>query len=447
MIHKNLGKVIILLFLISLELQAWVKTTAPGTIMKTEALEFTIVAKGIHVKFPKIEYIDGYVVQNIKTSHEATLINAKKADKVTKVYSFNPDQDVTVPAFSIEVDGNIEHTEALHVKVEKLVQTQSSDYKLSMDISKKTPMVGENLTLHVKLVYKDLQDYTVFTPHFNDFTLKELSDKEYENDKGEWVEELTYEIMPQKIGTFVLHPAKAAIELSIPKHKKRNIYSNALALLVRAIPNNLSVIGSYELNASVNTTHIYKNQPVKFTLSLLGSGNINNFNDIKIEVPGATVYEKSTKSTNQKSFDIICDKNFIIPSVSLQYFDVKEQRVKEISTQAFTISVEDYVSENTITKEEELPMMEKTVYFISGMLAALFLVYMYTILRNIKTTDKEKRIKKELQRIETKEEFLKKIVPYLGKDKRLNRLIYALENVENSEFRKLKKEIIAYIYK
>jgi hypothetical protein len=251
--------------------------------------------------------------------------------------------------------------------------------------------------------------------------------------------------MPQKIGTFTLHPVKATIELSASQHKKRNIYSNALKLSVKAIPNNLSVIGSYKLHARVNTTHIHKNQPVKYTLTLQGSGNINNFDDIKIEVPDATIYEKSTKNTHQKSFDIVCDKNFTIPSVSLQYFDVKEQRAKEIRTRSFSISVQDSIPEKTIKKEEKLTMMEKTIYFIAGMLVTLFLAYMYKIVRNTKTTDKAKRIKKELQSMQTKEELLKKVVPYLGKDKKLNRLIYALENVKNSEFKELKKEIIRYI--
>jgi len=445
--HKNLGNTIFMLLFISFDLCAWVKTTAHESIMKTEVLEFTVIAKGFSVKFPKIEYIDGYVVQNIKTSHEATLINAKKADKVTKVYSLTPDKDVVLPVFSIKVDGKIEKTKALLVKVKKRTQTQSSDYKLSMDINKKTPMVGEKMILHVRLVYKDLLDYTVFTPHFNDFSLKELSDKEYENDKGEWVEELAYEIIPKKVGTFILHPAKAAIELSVPKHKKRNIYSNALRLSVKAIPNNLSIIGDYELHASVNKTNVNKNKPVKLTLTLLGSGNINNFDDIKIEVPGATVYEKSTKHTNEKSFDIISDKNFTIPSVSLQYYDVKEQKAKEISTYAFAISVEDSKSEKTTKKENTLTMVEKIIYFIFGMLVTLFLVYMYKTLRNIKTTDKEKIIKKELQSIQSKEELLKKVVPYLGRDKRLDHLIYALENIENTNFKKLKKEIITYFYK
>jgi len=443
--RKNLGNIIFLLLLVSFNAHAWVKTFAPQYIMKTEALEFSVVAKGFNVKFPKIEYIDGYVVQNIKTSHEATLINTKKADKVTKVYSLTPYKDVTLSAFSIEVDGTVEKTQALHVKVKKLTQTQSPDYKLSMNISNKTPMVGEKTTLHVTLVYKDLQDYTVFRPHFSNFSLKEVSDKEYENDKGEWVEELIYEIIPQKIGTFLLHPAKAVIELSVPKYKKRNIYSNALTLSVQAIPNNLSVIGSYTLHASVNTMRVHKNQPVKFTLTLQGEGNINNFDDIKIEVPGATVYETSTKNTHEKNFAIICDKNFTIPSVSLQYFDVKEQRVKEIGTQAFAISVEDSVSKKTRTQKEKLTMIEKTVYFMSGVFVTLLFIYMYKVLKNTKTTDKQKRVKKELQNIHSKEEFLKKVVPYLGKDKSLNHLIYALENIEDSEFKKLKKEIIAYM--
>ena len=445
---KNLGNIICLLLFVSFELHAWVQTTAPKEITQTEALEFRVVAKGFHVTFPKIEYIDGYVVQNVQTSHEATLINFKKADKVTSIYSFTPTKDVTLPAFSIEVDGKIETTDPLHVSVKKRTQTHSPDYKLSMDISNKTPMVGEKLTLHVTLVSKNLQDYNIETPVFSDFSLQELSDKEYKNNKGKWVEKITYEIVAQKSGTFVLHPAKAKIELSVPKHKKRNIYSNPLTLSVAAIPDNLDIIGSYELNASVNTKVVHKNQPVIFSLFLQGRGNINNFDDVNISVPGATVYEKSTKKLHQgekeiyqKSFEIISDKNFTIPSVSLAYFNTTEHRVKEITTQAFAIHVENATHVDK-KKEKKITMTEKAVYFLTGVVVTLFLLYMYKTVKNIKRPNKQKEVKKELQSIQDKEKFLKKVVPYLGKDKSLDRLVYALENVENSEFKQLKKEII-----
>lgn len=454
LIVKNLGKIICLLLFISFELHAWVQTTAPKEITKTEALEFRVVAKGFHVTFPKIEYIDGYVVQNVKTSHEATLINVKKADKVTKVYSLTPTKDVTLPAFSIEVDGKVEKTHSLYVTVNKRTQTDSPDYKLSMDISNKTPMVGEKLTLQVTLVYKDLQDDDLITPFFSNFSLQELSDKEYKNNKGEWVEKITYEIVAQKSGTFVLHPAKAKIELSVPKHKKRNIYSNPLTLSVAAIPDNLDIIGSYELNASVNTKVVHKNQPVIFSLFLQGRGNINNFDDVNISVPGATVYEKSTKKLHQgekeiyqKSFEIISDKNFTIPSVSLAYFNTTEHRVKEITTQAFAIHVDNATHVDKTKKEKKITMKEKAVYFLTGVVVTLFLLYMYKAMKNIKRPNKQKEVKKELQSIQDKEKFLKKVVPYLGKDKSLDRLVYALENVENSKFKQLKKEIIRYICK
>jgi len=418
--------------------------------VKTETLEFSIVAKGFNVKFPKIKYIDGFVVNNTKTTHEAVIINTRKADKISKVYSLTPDKNITLPAFSITVDDKIEKTLPLHVTLTKLTQTRSPDYKLSMNISNKTPMVGEKFMLHVKLVYKDLADYEVSTPLFANFSVKEISDKEYKNDKGEWVEVLQYEIMPQKSGKFVLHPVKAKIELVSPKYKRRNIYSNALEITVKSIPKNLSTIGIYKINASVNTTHIRKNQPVKYTLILEGSGNINNFNAVNIVIPHASVYAKKIQKMHKKgreiykkSFEIVCDENFTIPSISLEYFDTKEQRVKEITTQAFAIHVENAVPVKITKKEEKVTMMEKAVYFLAGVVATLFLLYMYKVLKNTKTTDKQKRVKKELQNIHSKEEFLKKVVPYLGKNKSLDRLIYALENVENSEFKQLKKEIIA----
>ncbi|WP_457748615.1 BatD family protein [Sulfurimonas sp.] len=452
--RRKLGSIVLLLFCISFEVHAWVKITAPQSIMKTEALEFTLVAKGFVLTFPKIEQIEGYRVKNIQTSSEAVIIDTKKAKKITKIYSFIPDKNVTLPAFTVEVDGKLERTKPLHVTVKKLTQTDSPDYKLSMSISNKSLMVGEKLSLHVRLVYKDLQDYEVISPLFAGFTLHEISDKEYKNNKGEWVEELEYEIMPQKSGTFVLHPVKADIELVFPKYKRRHIYSNALKLVVSPIPQNLSVVGTYKLSASVNSKIVNQNQAVKYTLRLQGSGNVNNFDEFHISIPHAGVYERNTthvhkngKDIYEKNFAIVSDVNFTIPSVGLQYFDIQEQKIKNLQTQSFTIGVENSVYTKKTIQKEKMTMMEKILYFILGGITMLFVVYIYTMFKNTTIPNKQKELKKELQKIQNKELFFKKVVPFLGKNKTLNRLIYTLENIDNSEFKNIKKEIIAILYK
>ena len=454
MIRKTLGNLLLLLLLMPYTAQAWVNMTAPKSIMRTQTLEFRIVAKGFHVQFPAIQYIEGFRVQNIKSSREAVLIDTKKADKVTKIYTITPTKSITLPSFSIKIDGKIEKTRPLHVTLKELTQTRSDNYKLSMDINSKTPMVGEKLTLHVKLTYKDLADYEVVTPEFIGFSLKEKSDDEYKNAKGEWVEELSYELTAQKSGNFILHPVKAKIELRHPKYKKQEIYSNALKISVAQIPQHLNVAGRYMLQANVNTRVVEKNKPVLYTLTLQGSGNINNFDDINISIPDAVIYDQGVKIVHrkdediyQKSFEIVSDKDFTIPCVSLEYFDTAKQKIQKIYTQSFAVRVKGSMPAKKSMQKEKITLMEKILYFMLGVLVTLLLSYIYKVLKNTKTTDKQKILKKELQRIRSKEAFFKRVVVFLGRDKSLNRLIYALENADDTEYKKLKKEIITLLDK
>lgn len=89
-------------------------------------------------------------------------------------------------------------------------------------------------------------------------------------------------------------------------------------------------------------------------------------------------------------------------------------------------------------------MWEKIVYFLSGMVLVILLLIFVKIYKD--TTKPEVNRLKELQKISNAKDFLRKVIPYLDRDKRLNSLIYKLESVEPKEFKKLKKEIITKLY-
>ena len=149
-------------------------------------------------------------------------------------------------------------------------------------------------------------------------------------------------------------------------------------------------------------------------------------------------YEKSIDRYTKK-FILISDSNFTIPPLSLKYYNQHTKDIDILRTNAFNISI------NTpITIKENNLYFSLFIYFCILTLSVFYIGYMIKIFDSIAFIDKKSYFKKQLKKTKNKEELLKKVVPYLHTNRQLMHLIYKLEMVESSSFKKLKKEILTH---
>ncbi len=472
---NNLGRKL-LIILIALPLSASVEMVAPDHFMEGEALGFQIVARGFEIKIPDIHTIEGYPVENIKTSEEAVIIDTRKASKITKTYRLSPQRSITIPSFTIEIDQEHEKTKGQKVELKKITKTISEDFDLQMQLNKSDAYIGEELLLSVVFAHKELEDYTLPEVDFSDFLVKELNTKAWIRADGQRVEEIRYALTPQAAGSLRLHPLKAEVEVLESGYKnlnnrsrytqKRSLYSNELTLNVTALPKNLSLFGAYKLKASVDKQQVHAGEAVTLTLTVEGVGNIDDLDSLELEIPGTTVYSRSADKNEDdsigrysKKFEIVSDKNFTIPAVVLNYLDKTSRIKKTIQSSAFEIKVtgskllsgkpkreeeaaqEMASREKTGEKEEEVTGMEKGIYFAMGIISTLVLMMLYGQFRN-RRRKREPALAQVLKQIKTQEALFKKMVPYIGRERALDRLIYQLEGKESVNFKAIKKEII-----
>jgi len=468
---------LLLLVLIALPLYASVKLTAPKSVTQGEDVVFKIVAKGFEINFPQIDFIEGYAVEEIKSESEAYLINSLKASKLTKSYRFVMKKRVKIPSFSLMIDGVIERTQEKEIELEKIHKSISDEYDLQMQMSKSKVYIGERLILKVIFTYKDVEDYNIFTPKFPDFSIEELDEKSFKIANGDYVYETRYTLIPLKEGSFSLLGAKAEVETLKKGYRNRNnrskyiekvyVYSNALRVDVQALPENISVVGSYTMKSIVPNKTVKLGQALKLSLVIVGEGNINNLDAFTFEVPNATVYDKGIKQEKRanldyfsKDFEIVSQEDFLLPSLSLAYYDTLSKRLKKLQTPSCFIEVigaknqlkqRDTKSLNIdknsnldiqkADKEQGLSMIERVLYFIIGVVATVLVALIYRWIKRFYAVKKESSLVKELKNIKTKEAFFKKVVPFIGINRKLDRLIFALEE-GSMDFKKLKKEII-----
>ena len=329
-------------------------------------------------------------------------------------------------------------------------------YSLEATLTDSHLLPGERTVLTVKFKYKDLEDYEIVEPEFTDIVVTELDSKDYKDEEGYFVEELHYSVSPKKEGTFLLKNIKVDTEIidatytnfnNRSKYTKRfTVTAKPLTLQVNKLPNNISAIGDYKLKIEVDKTHLKSGELLTLTISLHGEGNIKNLDAIEPKITNATTYLLYTTKSNRqrlqtKTYSIISQKPYIIPSFVLDYFDKNAGVVKRTQTDLIQIKIDGYTEENKKT-------MPYSTYLII-LLDVLFILLFTAIYIYLKRRDKHSKpdLIKRLKGCSNKDIFYKKVVVFLGRDKELNTLIYSLEDEHLPNFKAVKRAIIKRLVK
>ena len=481
----NFIRFFFLFFLFCFTLFADVLLKAPNSFVKGEPYYFELEASGGSLSFPKIEEIAGFVVEDQGTSRSMQYINGDYSEKIMKRYKIVPTKEFEIPSFSFKIDNKEFKTKAKKVTLRDVQKTNSDDFDLTLIPSKTSLYVGEDLK--VKLIFKYKRDLQITNlsfdrPHFENFWYKKIdnSNRRYE-DNGYIIQELDFLLFPQKSEKLTIGPLKVDVQMveasrnrpfsfftNVPIEKK--IYSNRLEFDVKNLPENISLIGDFNIKATVNKLKLKQGESLSLRLTIDGVGNFDDIEDIKLDIPNATIYDNKPEIKAQygsrgyegiytKIFSIIPNNSLVIPSIVLSYFNKKENKVITKRSDSFNIEVENSEIKKSILekpKEEEidksnsveikeLDLQQKFKYFIFGIIATLLIFGLYTLV----TLPKEKKMQKEtslsylVKKAKSKEQLIKLLLPYIKRDEKLDNLIFECES--NKEFKLLKKEILARI--
>ena len=481
----NLYKILILLFFSLSTLFANIKLTIPSnTIVKNESFIFTIEAFGNKIKFPDISEIDGLDVQEISNSTSTNIINGQITKRIKKAYSFNPTNDFILPSFEAVIDGKNYYTKEEKITLQKASKTKSDVFDLTIKTNTNEFYIGENFILTLIFKYKkDAQVNNLYLekPNFENFFYKQIDDtKNYE--EGEFqVLEIKFLMFAVKEGILKIDPIKINSEIidntaysySIFSSKKNEtIYSNELNFNIKSLPENIKLIGSFDIETSIDKKKVKRGEAVSYKLRISGIGNIDDINNIKLPINDVTIYEnKPLRKTGivnneyignyEKVFSIIANKSFTIPSIPLEYFDKDLKKIVLKQSKKFDIEVlEEELKKEVVlekasndiikveTPKEIIKIVEKSsaldriVFFSLGIITSLLIMslYFYVITLKRKKYEYIKPLSKKVKASKTKEELIKILAIYIKIDLRLDKLIFELE--KTNDIISLKKEII-----
>ena len=489
MMKTNHGKIIYIFSIIFLPfiLNAKVVLEAPDTFYKNDVVNFKIIATGTDIKIPEIKAIDGHIIQDAGTSRHTTIINGARSYKFVKSYALVGIKDVHIPSFEVMVDNKIEKTKAKIVKMLKIEKTKSDLYNLSINVDKKNVYVGEAIEFTLKFKYKkDLEivslDYV--KPKFENFWVKELKPKDSQSNYTEYVEqEIKYLLFPQNAGKIVIEPLKIGITtlqsqygsgffLTAPT-STIPVYSNKLELNVKSLPQNINLIGDFTIKSTIDKTTIDAGDAISYKLFIEGRGNIDDLDEVSLNIPETTIYDNPSKKEYNikgniyggkysKIYSIVGKKDFIIPSIEVQYFDKKTKTIKTIRTKRYEIKVNKSLAKEKKLEvanipKEHLPQQiqkvkiikttdkDKLLYFMIGLFCGICVVGSYFFWKKRDKNKRETPLFQNVKKAKTPDELFKVLVVYINIDKELDKIIYKLEHLSLEEYKKEKRTILKMI--
>ncbi len=370
-------KAVLALLLVTATAQAAVKATVDNpAVFRGDPVTLTLSASGNDIRFPALNEIAGYPIRSRGTSRNISIINGRTTRTVEQRLVFVPQKSVTIPALDITVDGRVEHTLPLRVKVlEPKAAPKGAPVQMQMKLSKSEAYVGEPIELDLVFKYKPgtkIDDIQISEPKLDNFWIKRLNQKAERgaDSDGYITQTYRYLLFAQQSGDLKIPAIYAQIGTRVQTRRSdmfgdvffndpffgggrmqyRKVYSNPAVLHVKPLPQGLEVYGDFTLHAEVDKTKVHANKPVNLHIHIEGHGNVEDIPKFDPQIDNAVVYANDpvTKGYLQNgryygTFDqtiaIIPDRNITVAPMEFRYFDSKTETVVTKTTPPFSIEV------------------------------------------------------------------------------------------------------------
>jgi len=413
--RQLLGKLIILLFL-PLALFATVKESVDkNALYRGDSVTYTIAVSGKDVEFPSITEIGGNPILSTSGSQNISVINGDFQKTVSKSYVFTPKASLEIPSYKVLVNGGVEMTRAISVKIVEPSQDKSAPVVLDIHLSKEKVRVGE--VVRFDLTFKKKPSVPVYKldieePVFEDFWVKKLDDVQ-EGVDGEYTTRThSYLLFAQRSGTLKIPSVTANVGQLSQQRRSRNdaffnsafgqqvryskLFSNDVSLEVEALPNNLELYGDFNIKTDVDKTTVAANKPLNLTVTIDGIGNIDDVKKYSLDIEGAVIYaneplikarvegEDYLGSFEQKIV-IIADGSYTIPPLELRYFDSISQKEVVKKSQPIEITVTGGVAkvstlQNSLDNKIEMSQAVKDSPVVATEIAYAWMQLLYAAL-------------------------------------------------------------------
>lgn len=447
---KNLGKIILFMMLITSSLNASVKAQLLAQdVYAGDTATYTLVISGSDVKKPLLSDICGNDITATSSQTSIKSINGSYSKSYILSYEFTPMKSCKIQSVGVEINGKIEHSNSVEVNVIARKQNLNADFILEFKSSTKELYIGEPFTLTLLLKQKrgaKAVDSKFLAPDFKGFWIKSESKAQRSKDSEFTRTTVVYELAPQRAGKSSIEPAKLKVASRTTPNgwsplsqqiRWRTYYSNVIELDVKALPQGVSIIGDFDIEASVKKAEVNPNEAVNLTLKIKGSGNFEDMESFKPFISGVNIFDEKVEITQDglsQKIVFVSDRDFVIAPFELKYFDINTKSIKTILTKDIRVKVRGSspIQELSIKREDtsEQIKVKEVVVQNNNYFNILFAFILGVVLGVSIMLFKRRVFPKKVKVFDLNDEkvLLVRLLPYKDIDKEVAELIAILEN-------------------
>lgn len=365
-------KLIFLLFFIPYSMYASVLASLNSNRVELgEMVTYSLNLSGADITRPTIMRLCNTDVISTSTQTSINMINGEYTKSFILSYKFIPQQSCEIKATEVDIDGKIELSNTVSLKVVPVSGAKDRDFILELSSDKDEVLVGE--TFHMTLLFKQKRganavDSEFIAPALKGFWIKnESKPKRY--DEGDYsVSKVIYTMSAQRVGTLDIDKAQMRIASRVrgrdawgafmAQVKWKTYFSNSLSINVSALPSGVNLVGNFSISVSVDKTQIDSNEAVNVNIKVMGDGNLEDIKSFKPSMNDANIFDEKINiesNTLTQKMAFVSDNDFIIPSFYLKYYDQDTKEIKTISTKEIAIKVKNAQAKEQLTiKREEV---------------------------------------------------------------------------------------------
>ncbi|MBU1216964.1 BatD family protein [bacterium] len=285
-----------------------------------------------------------------------------------------------------------------------LVQTQlaASSYEWRANINKTQAYVNEAVNLEYVCTFSDIAELYVidFDPVTENekYTLRLLNKNERIID-GKKVNSYEFVAFVHQAGEMRFN-----FDVSMKKTNRDSIENTVIGrdngeyaeytttilkqkeLVVNVLEDNSSLIGTLEMQVTKDTPKIKAYEPFHMEIKFSGKANFDNLKPFIFEIEGVKVFSqepnvnvKLTKDGYEgvwsQKFAFVGTKDFVIPELRTEYFDLQSRAIKELAYEKTEVEVAPaFTKEELLDEEAEISLWhQEYLYYVLTFLAGFLL--------------------------------------------------------------------------
>ena len=348
----------------------------------TIVMKITVTGKQ-KSSFPEIEGLASFNVVKGGTASRVEFVNGSMSSEVEYTFYLTPlkrGKFVVGPA-QVRIKNKIYSSNSVKLTVSKARNNQAGNESMPLfleaRVSKNNLYLNQNALYTLKLFMREqVSNISLEMPEVQGLVFESLAEpQKYSttiNAKRYEVVELKYILIPKKLGEYSI--PVAGMRMTVYKRNRRDSFfedpffnirggkpiylsSNEIQLNIKNLPgqnrpdNFSGLVGRFDIKAKLDPVEVKANESTTLTIIVQGQGNVRQIPDLKLaDIKGLKIYQDKPRLNINKGESAILgekimkwaivpekDGKYIIPSMTLAFFDPEKGLYRELKTEPFSL--------------------------------------------------------------------------------------------------------------